>query len=86
MSTPRTVSYKGVDAMERIDGTLRLYRRRGPFGLLRRQDVFHPEGEWLTAYWHPSGAVMVTLSVAAPSDADTSPSAAPSAPTEPSER
>jgi hypothetical protein len=55
------VEYDRIDAMEADGGALRLYRRRGPLGLLRRQQVFHPRGEWLTVMWHPSGKVQVTL-------------------------
>lgn len=54
-------SYDRIDAMESDDGALRLYRRRGLLGLLRRQDVFHSAGEWQTVLWHPSGRVQVTL-------------------------
>lgn len=58
---PSYPSYNRVDALERdADGNLRIYRRRGPFGLLRRQQVFHPTGEWLTVLWHPSGRCQVT--------------------------
>jgi hypothetical protein len=54
--------YDRVDATEiDRDGNLRLYRRRGPFGLLRRQDIFHPRGEWLTYMVHPSGKCTVTI-------------------------
>lgn len=56
------VEYAGVDATEvDRDGNLRLYRRRGLFGILRRQDVFHPRGEWRSYMVHPSGACTVTL-------------------------
>lgn len=61
MPDRRFVEYDHIDAMEADDGALRLYRRRGLFGVLRRQDVFHPPGEWMTVMWHPSGKVQVTL-------------------------
>jgi hypothetical protein len=59
--TPRFVEYDRIDAAEIDDGALRLYRRRGLFGLLRRQDIFHPAGEWLTFKLHPSGKCQVTV-------------------------
>ncbi|HYE57143.1 MAG TPA: hypothetical protein VD948_01510 [Rhodothermales bacterium] len=44
---PRTVDYSEIDAAEIMeDGSLRLFRRRGPFRILRRQDIFHSRGEW----------------------------------------
>lgn len=56
------VEYKNVDATEiDRDGNLRLYRRRGLFGILRRQDVFHPAGEWHTYMVHPNGTCSVTV-------------------------
>lgn len=64
----REVFYKAVDAIE-IDcgsykhdnGALRLYRRRGPWNLLRRQDVFHPPGEWWSVRLHKDGRCYVRL-------------------------
>jgi hypothetical protein len=58
----RFVEYKRIAATE-IDheGNLRLYRRRGLFGILRRQDVFHPAGEWYGFMVHPNGTCSVTV-------------------------
>jgi len=65
---PRSVFYKAVDAIEIEQtehwggkGALRLFRRRGPWGLLRRQDVYHPPGEWWSVELHKDGRCYVTL-------------------------
>lgn len=57
------VFYKAIDATEiKDDGSLRLYRRRGLFGVLRRRDVFHPAGEWWSVQLHKDGRCYVRLS------------------------
>ena len=57
------VVYKGISAVEvEADGALRLYRRRGLFGLLRRQDVYHPAGDrWVHVLLTREGTCTVVL-------------------------